>query len=280
MKANTLRLGINIILSLSCLALLALILSQYFFTQSGNNPAGLQLVQSSNSTSQNFNWRWFGSAAMLAGQDAISQIEAEQQLAEASINAVLLGVVRTQGLAAATISVNGQQEKVFTIGDELRPGVELLRVTTSRVVLNERGREVQLSMPKPEDMLIQVRAQRANQQSGAGSSTALLDNGFSLANMFDALPVQLENSATGIQLGGISEEMLSLSDLQDGDVVMQVGGSSIDELMANPSQWMSYTTETTLPVTVMRNGQETTLYVNAFSLSARILPNLTSELMQ
>jgi len=74
--------------------------------------------------------------------------------------------------------------------------------------------------------------------------------------------------------------MLSLTELQDGDVVVQVGTTSIDELMSNPSQWMSYSTETTLPVTVMRNGQETTLYVNAFSLSARILPNLTSELMQ
>ena len=51
---------------------------------------------------------------------------------------------------------------------------------------------------------------------------------FRLANMFDALPVQLDNAATGIQLGGISEEMLSLSELQDGDVVIQIGETSMD----------------------------------------------------
>lgn len=279
MKAKTLRLSANIFLSLASLILAVLILRQYFFMQKESEQAGIQLVQSSFASNQNLNWRWFDPGGSDGGQNPGLQNEAEAQLAEASINAVLLGVMRTQGVAAATISVNGQQEKVFTIGDELLPGVELVSVSTSRVVLNERGRQVQISMPKPEDMLIQVRNQRNSQQNGR-SSTALLQDGFSLANMFDALPVQLDNSATGIQLGGISEEMLSLSDLQDGDVVMQIGGSSIDELMANPSQWMSYTTETTLPVTVLRNGQETTLFVNAFSLSARILPNLTSELMQ
>lgn len=279
MKAKSLQLSANIFFTLVSLILVVLIVRQYFFMQQESEQAGIQLVQSSIATNQNLNWRWFGSGGTDEGQNPGLQNEAEAQLAEASINAVLLGVMRTQGVAAATISVNGQQEKVFTIGDELLPGVELVSVSTSRVVLNERGRQVQISMPKPEDMLIQVRNQRNSQQNGR-SSAALLQDGFSLANMFDALPVQLDNSATGIQLGGISEEMLSLSDLQDGDVVMQIGGSSIDELMANPSQWMSYTTETTLPVTVLRNGQETTLFVNAFSLSARILPNLTSELMQ
>ena len=280
MKAKALRFGTNIILALSCLALLLLLLWQYFFNAQGNNQTAIQLIQPSSLTSENVNWRWFGANALGLGQNTRMQNEAEEQLAEASINAVLLGVLRTQGFATATISVNGQQEKVFSIGDELQAGVELLSVSTSRVVLNERGREVQISMRKPEKMLIQLRNQGNNRQTATGSNTALLENGFSLANMFDALPVQLDNSTTGIQLGGISDEMLSLSELQDGDVVIQIGGTSIDDLMSNPAQWMSYTAETTLPVSVMRNGQETTLYVNAFSLSARILPNLTSELMQ
>ena len=280
MKVNALRFNVNIFLSFCCLVLVLLMLKQYFFNVQVNDQAGIQLVQSSILTTENLNWRWFVSTGAGAEQNTRMQNEAEEQLAKASINAVLIGVLRTQGFATATISVNGQQEKVFAIGDELLPGVELVGVSTSRVVLNERGRQVQISMRKPEDMIIQVRNQSNNQQSVDVESTAILQDGFSLANMFDALPVQLDNSATGIQLGGISNEMLSLSELQDGDVVIQVGSSSIDELMSNPAQWMSYTTETTLPVTVMRDGQETTIYVNAFSLSARILPNLTSELMQ
>ena len=274
MKANTLRLSLNITLSLCCLVLVILILTPYLTDPDQNEQTGIQLVQATAPADQNLSWRWFGQSTLSSEQE-LRQIEAEEQLAEASINAELLGVLSRQGFATATISINGQAEKVFAIGDELQPGVELVSVSTSRVVLDERGRQVQLTMRKPEDMPIQLRNQRQNT-----NSTVLLQDGFSLANMFDAVPVQLDNAATGIQLGGISEEMLSLTELQDGDVVVQVGTTSIDELMSNPSQWMSYSTETTLPVTVMRNGQETTLYVNAFSLSARILPNLTSELMQ
>jgi len=275
MKANTLRLSINIILSLSCLAFVLLMLWQYLFNTEQNEQPGIQLIQSNVLPNENLSWRWFGQNTITNEQDLRAQIEAQQQLAEASINAELIGIVMTQDYAIATIRVNGRQEKVFSIGDKLLPGVELVSVSTSRVVLNERGRQVQISMRLPEDMLVQL-----GNRNGNANSTALLQDGLSMANMFDALPVQLDNSATGIQLGGISEEMLSLSELQDGDVVIQVGTTSINELMSNPGQWMSYTLETTLPVTVMRNGQETTLYVNAFSLSARILPNLTSELMQ
>lgn len=274
MKANTLCLNINIVLSFCCLALVILMLKFYLTDVDQNEQAGIQLVQATSLSGENLSWRWFGQNTLGTEQE-LRQIEAEEQLAEASINAELLGVLSRQGLATATISINGQAEKVFAIGDELQPGVELVSVSTSRVVLNERGRQVQLTMRKPEDMPVQLRSQRQNM-----NSTALLEDGFSLANMFDAVPVQLDNAATGIQLGGISDEILSLTELQDGDVVIQVGTTSIDELMSNPGQWMGYSTETTLPVTVMRNGQETTLYVNAFSLSARILPSLTSELMQ
>lgn len=276
MKVNSVRLGINVILSLACLALLVIMIWQYLFNTSENNQAGIQLIQATPASTDNYSWRWFGQNSLAIEQNIRFQQESEEQFAEADINAELIGVVMTQDISTATIRINGQQEKVYSIGDELQSGVELLDVGTSRVVLRERGREVQISMRKPTDLPVQIR----NQAIPDATTTSMLQDGFSLANMFDALPVQIENAGTGIQLGGISEEMLSLSELQDGDVVMQVGSTSINELMSNPGQWMSYTTETMLPVTVMRDGQETTLNVNAFSLSARILPNLTSELMQ
>lgn len=200
--------------------------------------------------------------------------EQEEQLTEASINAELLGVLRTPAYATATISINGQAEKVFSIGDELQSGVELVSVSTSRVILNERGRRVQITMRRPDNM-VQLR-----QAPPSAISSTEIQSGFSLANMFDAVPVQLENNAMGFKLDGLSEEMQSLSEIRDGDVITQVGNTTIEELMSNPGQWMNYSTETSLPVTVLRDGQETTLYVNAFSLSARILPNISNGAMQ
>ena len=62
------------------------------------------------------------------------------------------------------------------------------------------------------------------------------------------------------------------ADIRDGDVVMQVDGLSVQDLMSDPLKLMSYSSATSLPVTVMRNGRKETIYVNAASLSAKMLP--------
>ncbi len=280
MKVNSLRTGLNLLLSLISVVMLVYMSWNLFLSSELYDQTEIQLVRPMALATDNLNWRWFDQSTVTAAQVLSEQNEIDEQLAEASINAELIGVLSTSEFQTATIRINGQPEKVFAIGDELQPGVELVSVGTSRVVLNERGRRVQITMHKPWDMLVQLNAQNSRSGGGNAVNSTFLEDGFSLANMFDALPVQLEDSTTGIQLGGISEELLSLSTLLDGDVVMAVGGKSIDELMSDPSQWMSYTTETTLPVTVIREGEQATLYVNAFSLSARILPSLTSELMR
>lgn len=276
MKAKQIRFNVNSVLLLCCMAMTVYILWAFLLPADQSEEPGIQLIQATQSGGNSLSWRWFGgnsSGNMRVSADAS---EAQAQLAEASINAELVGVMRTPTFATATIKVNGRPEKVFSIGDELLSGVELISVSTSRVVLDERGRRVQITMRRPQGMLLQM----PNTSTGNSNNTTVIQQGFSLANMFEAVPVQLENTGTGFKLDGISEEMLSMSEIVEGDVVIQIGSSTIDELMANPGLWMNYSSQTTLPVTVMRNGQEMTLFVNASSLSARILPNLTSELMQ
>lgn len=276
MKARRLRFTINMILGLCCLVLLTYIFSVQVFNGQQDTQQGIQLIQANRPITNEPGWRWFDSSNSEQMQESAARNAEQEQLAEASINAELLGVMRTPTFATATISIDGRPEKVFSIGDELQSGVELVSVSTSRVVLDERGRRVQITMRRPQELP----AQSVNSGAAAKNDAVRLQGGFSLANMFEAVPVQVGTGSTGFKLDGISEEMLSLSEIEEGDVVIQVGSSTIDELMANPGQWMNYSTETTLPVTVMRNGQETTLFVNAASLSARILPNLTNELMR
>jgi len=42
--------------------------------------------------------------------------------------------------------------------------------------------------------------------------------------------------------------------------------------MSDPAGWIKYSGQTSLPVTVIRNGEEVVVYVNAASLSAKMLP--------
>jgi hypothetical protein len=44
--------------------------------------------------------------------------------------------------------------------------------------------------------------------------------------------------------------------------------------MSDPTSWTNYSGESNLPVTIIRNGEEMVVYVNAASLSAKMLPRL------
>ena len=98
------------------------------------------------------------------------------------------------------------------------------------------------------------------------------DGGFSMANMFGAIPVRVDNYGSGFKLNKLSEEMTMLADLENNDIVVDVGGLGVQELMSDPKLWVKYSAESSLPVTVIRDGQEIVVYVNAASLSAKMLP--------
>ena len=57
-------------------------------------------------------------------------------------------------------------------------------------------------------------------------------------------------------------------------MIVKVSDSGIQELLKNPAAWVNYSSQTSLPVTVIRDGREVVVYVNAASLSAKMLPNL------
>jgi type II secretory pathway component PulC len=85
------------------------------------------------------------------------------------------------------------------------------------------------------------------------------------------VPVNIAGGS-GFKMNNLSSDIKMMADIRDGDVVMQVDGLSVQDLMSNPMKLMSYSSATSLPVTVMRNGRQETIYVNAASLSAKMLP--------
>ena len=99
------------------------------------------------------------------------------------------------------------------------------------------------------------------------------DRGFSLANMFGAVPV-IAGGKTGFKINQLSTEMQQLADIQDGDIVTGIDGVSIGDIMANPSEWLKFSASTNLPVTLLRDNQEQIVYINAASLSAKMMPNV------
>jgi S1-C subfamily serine protease len=91
--------------------------------------------------------------------------------------------------------------------------------------------------------------------------------------MFGAVPVMVQGS-TGFKVNNLSTEMQQLADIQEGDIITQVDGVPINDIMANPAMWLKFSSSTSLPLSVMRDNQMQIIYINASSLSAKMMPNL------
>ena len=211
-------------------------------------------------------WTWFSGVAV-----TVPTVELDSSnLADADVNAKLLGVLFSESSSLATISFNGRPEQVYRIGDKLGASIVIKQIQAFRIIVEQNGVRRQILLKKPDDVM-QIE-QSSESESDSGSQTT--DEGFAMANMFGALPVKVDNYGSGFKLSKLSSEMKMLADIEDGDVVVDVGGTGVQELMSDPASWVQYSGETSLPVTVIRNGEEVVLYVNAASLSAKMLPKL------
>ncbi len=203
-------------------------------------------------------WDWFGR------QRVVAPVQIQKELTNAQINAELLGVMLAGAASSATLKFNGKPEQVYQKGDKLDGKMELIDIEAYRIVISDNGINKQLLMKKS-DVIIESQLQDENVDTQA--------QGFALANIFGAVPVNIGGD-TGFKINNLSADMQGMADLRDGDVVVQIDGLSVQDLMSDPVQWMSYSNSSSLPVTLVREGREEIIYVNAASLSAKILPTL------
>ena len=238
----------------------------------GDKPAVKGIARTSTGAVTSLRWSWFNStvAATSIAQDDLSD------LADADIKAKLLGIVLSERTSSATIAFNGRPEKVYHIGDKLGSEIVIKQIQPFRIIVEQNGAKRQIQLEKA-DSVMQTE-QTAGNTSGNGyinsSSNKAPDEGFAMANMFGALPVRAGKYGRGFKLNKLSSEMKSFADIEEGDVVVDIGGTDVQSLMANPAEWIKYSGQTSLPVKVIRNGQEVIVNVNAASLSAKMLPKL------
>ena len=251
-RVKTVVLGIMIALSLYLLVLTVLVLRS---PDVAVEP--LQRIASANVP----RWNWFGGQQVV---QVAAVTEQDQELSDASINAELLGVMLAGDASSATLKFKGKPEQVFQRDDKINASIKLLAIEAYRIIVSENGVKKQVMMNKPDTIM-------ETATTLGGSVQQLQSKGFALANMFGAVPVNIAGGS-GFKMNNLSSDIKMMADIRDGDVVMQVDGLSVQDLMSNPMKLMSYSSATSLPVTVMRNGRQETIYVNAASLSAKMLP--------
>jgi type II secretory pathway component PulC len=210
-------------------------------------------------------FNWFGAKAIVQEEADMSNIYDE--LPTADIDARLLGVIIAGEASSATVKFGGSKEVVHFKGDKLNAKTTIIDIQGYRLVVRQGGVNKQMLMQKPDSIIEQSKG------ISTGSGSADKTSGFSLANMFGAVPVMVQGS-TGFKVNNLSTEMQELADIQEGDIISQVDGVPISEIMANPAMWLKFSSSTSLPLSVMRDNQMQIIYINASSLSAKMMPSL------
>ena len=251
----------NIILLIS-IGFLVSSLFQLVFVLLNDEKAPIVKINSTQSMRAD-SWNWFGEGKIIT---KVETNRPDQKLPELKIDADLLGVMLSNSNSSATLKFKGRPEKVFKVGDKLSGSIELVEIQAYRIILEDNGVRKQLMMKK-HDVIMQSAA------SESAPPSNIRQQGFAISNLFGAVPVKV-GEGQGFKVNSLSSEVKALADIRNGDVILQVDGSLIQDLMGNPMNLMKLRSSSNLPVTILREGREEIIYVNAESLSAKMLPAL------
>jgi hypothetical protein len=180
---------------------------------------------------------------------------AGDNLSEAALDARLLGVVRGDSQAFATLVIKGNSKTVFRVGDSLAAGVSLEAIEPTRVVVRERGalRRISLATLLDQQPPLGLAPEPVAGVGGKGSPQALLL----------ATPVLAEDGASALRIDQLGPDLESLGLVARGDLVVAVAGRPLAELMADGALLRELESRDTLTLTLVRDGSETTVDVDS-----------------
>lgn len=250
---------------LSAASLLTLVLIAQLLFSVPPQVASADSLAVANSTSSNPRWNWFP----VVREVVEPEVDENEELARATIKAELLGVVISADNAYAAISTTKNPDGLYSVGDSIENNVTLEEIQDYRVVISQRGSRRQIPL-KSLDTSRSANTERASLIE-VGSSTS---SGFNLSGLMSTTPVQIPGGGIGLKLGGLSEDLTDLADVQDGDIVLAVNGMGVSKMMSNPLLWQEFSQQTSMPITILRGEDEIELFVNAASLSEKILPRI------
>ena len=225
-------------------------------------------------------WNWFPAPQTEQAAQPLETGISEENLANASIRAELLGVVISPWGSYAAISTSANPDGVYAIGDSIGNNVTLEAIEPARVIISQQGSRRQIPLNSITEAGSSTQGVDQSGLLELNESRAGQEQGFNLSGLLSAAPEMVPGIGMGLRLGNLSADLADLADVQEGDVLISVNGSAVSDMMSNPVMWQQFSQMTSMPVTIMRDGEQIELFVNGASLSEKILPQLGAGRVQ
>lgn len=182
-------------------------------------------------------------------------------LAQASIDARLLGVAGVGDRMVATVAVSGGREQMVAVGGNLADGVTVENILPRALVVREHGTLRRIAF-RP----------LGGVQPGAlveavSLPTAADDRPLSTV---EATLVSREDGSSGLRIDHLGDDLATLALVAAGDVVVAVDGRPLDAALADPGLLAAAAAGDAVAITLIRAGTELDLEVDG-ALVRRLL---------
>ncbi|HEY6942623.1 type II secretion system protein N [Dokdonella sp.] len=216
-------------------------------------------------------WHLFGNTPLPASGPSTTSLILRGTLADAD---PMAGI--------AVIADAGKGERSWRVGEEVSPGVKLVRVYADHVVVTRDGQEETLPLPR-DSTVAPAASTRGASGRGArtGASTAnaaaqnvraakglqdeverLRQNPTELARRVQVVPVLADGHLAGVRVStGTDTALLNQLGFQQGDVVTAVNGMPVDSIERGQQIMSTVGSAASVRVTVLRAGKPTEITV-------------------
>jgi general secretion pathway protein C len=180
----------------------------------------------------------------------------------------------TESEKAVAIIVDGnQEEKVYTIGEQVTSGATLHAVFADRVVLNENGVLTNLKLPKDFPEVVMTASRRTattptRATSGTQSIQAVVAQNVSkLADVIRPTPYFVNGQQQGYRVyPGRDRQAFSKLGLRPGDLIKDIDGQALTDPTQAMQIFESLNNADQVSVTVERNGQPQVIVLSTSQL--------------
>ena len=193
------------------------------------------------------------------------------------VNLTLNGTVASEipNYSVAIISDAGQDQQVYTIGDEVGSGATLHAVYADRVVLNEKGVLTNLKLPSEfkDAAVASVNRSTTTRQTprAAGNANSIqsvvTQNLNKLTDVIRPTPYRVQGEQVGFRVyPGRDRRQFAALGLRPGDIIKDIDGQPLSDVSRAMQIFQSLGSAEQVTVTIERNGQSETLTLKTSQL--------------
>ena len=219
----------------------------------------------------------FGEAPVVA--QGAEEREPSEEITETDLrNLTLVGTLASDAPdRSLAIIENGNDAKVYAIGDTIQSQVTLNRVLAKEVIIINRGQRESLALPREDDATASPRRNTASrterttrQQAPARPTPAEAQSlgARSLSDLIRPQPVFANGKQRGYRVyPGRQRDQFTALGLKAGDLVTEINGTPLDDPARGRDVFSSLASASQISVTIERNGSPVNLVLDTSQLN-------------